>query len=244
MSRRNLVIIVISVTIVGVASLLLHEYLRPREPEREIEYVEDVGGAYNATITVFKGTFELGGKEYQYGEIRYVRDGKNYTECSYDVQSRDALDWVKENTPENATFLNWWDYGHMIVAVAEREAIVTGPSPETLYVIANPDFEPPEYSDHQAVVDVAEAFATSNETETVKIMEKYDADYAYLSYADEMKCWWFFNVSGRDPSQYISHRTIEEVTFTAEGENTMFYKLLFDKDPSPDSHLPMKTTTS
>lgn len=217
--------------VIAVASISLYLYLpKLGEQEREIDHVEHLQGKYNATITVYKETYELGGKEYHSGDLSYLKDGKNYTQCYYDEESRDALNWIKANTSENATFLSWWDYGHMIVGIAERETIVTGPSQETLYMIANPDFQPPEFSDHETLVDVAEALVTSNETETVEIMEKHNADYIYISDTDRVKCWWFFNVSGREPSQYIAEPTGEEVDFTNEGKATMVYKLLFNEE--------------
>ncbi|MFQ5758623.1 MAG: hypothetical protein ACE5IF_02980 [Candidatus Bathyarchaeia archaeon] len=230
MKRRTVAIIVFFI-VIGVASVSLYLYLpKLADQEREIDHVEYPQGKYNATITIYKGTYEIGGKEYHSGDLSYVKDGKNYTQCYYDEESRDALNWIKANTSENAVFLNWWDYGHMIVGIAERETIVTEPSLETLYMIANPDFQRPEYSDHATLVDVAEALATSNETETVEIMEKHGADYLYISDTDRVKCWWFFNVSGREPSQYIADRTGEAVDFTDEGKTTMIYKLLFNSE--------------
>lgn len=230
MKRRTIAITVLLI-VIGVASVSFYLYLsKLGEQKREIDHVEHPPGKYNATITVYKETFEMGGKQYQPGDLSYLKDGKNYTQCYYDEESRDAIDWIKANTSENAVFLNWWDYGHMIVGIAERETIVTEPSQETLYMIANPDVQRPEYSDHATLVDVAEALTTSNETETVEIMEKYGADYLYISDTDRFKCWWFFNVSGREPSQYISERTGEEVDFTDEGKATMIYKLLFRQE--------------
>ena len=169
-------------------------------------------------------------KEYPMGHLSYFKDGKNYTQCYSDQESIDALNWIKENTLENVTFLCWWDYGHMIVGIAERETIVIGPSQETLYLVANPELQPGELSDHATLVDVANALSTSNETETVETMEKYSADYIYVSDTDQVKCWWFFNVSGREPSQYISKRTSEEVSFTNEGKAALIYKLLFNEE--------------
>lgn len=231
MNRRTLALIAFIIVAIGVASFLLYQYLpNLGDQEREIDYVEDVQGKYNATVTVYEETYELSGKEYHSGDLSYVKDGKNYTQCYYDEESRDVLDWIKANTSEDATFLNWWDYGHMIVGIAERETIVTGPSQETLYMVADPDFQPPEFSDHATLVDVANALSTSNATETVEIMEKYDADYIYISDTDRVKCSWFFNVSGREPSQYIAERTGEAAGFTNEGKATMIYKLLFNEE--------------
>ncbi len=227
MGRRIIALITI-IIVIGVALVFLY-FPKIEKQEWEIDYVDHLQGKYNATITIYKETWELHDKEYHMGHLSYFKDGKNYTQCYCDQESIDALNWIKENTLENATFLCWWDYGHMIVGIAERETIVIGPSQETLYMVANPDPDA-ELSDHVTLVDVAYALTTSNETETVETMKKYSADYIYISDADQVKCWWFFNVSGQDPSQYIAKRTSEEVSFTNEGKATMVYKLIFKEE--------------
>jgi len=230
MNRRTIALIAIIIIVIGVGSIFLYlQFPKPEKQEWEIDYIDLLQGKYNATITIYKETWKLRDKEYHMGHLSYFKDGKNYTQCYCDQESIDALNWIEGNTLENATFLCWWDYGHMIVGIAERETIVISPSQETLYMVANPEFQPAEFSDHATLVDVANALTTSNETETVETMEKYSADYIYVSDADQVKCWWFFNVSGQEPSQYIAKRTSEEVSFTNEGKATLIYKLLFNK---------------
>lgn len=36
-----------------------------------------------------------------------------------------ALAWIKENTPQGAVVVAWWDYGYWIEYLAEREAYLT-----------------------------------------------------------------------------------------------------------------------
>jgi asparagine N-glycosylation enzyme membrane subunit Stt3 len=38
----------------------------------------------------------------------------------------DAMTWVRENTPANAVFAHWWDYGYMTIAVGNRSAVTDG----------------------------------------------------------------------------------------------------------------------
>ena len=38
----------------------------------------------------------------------------------------DALNWIKENTPEDSTVISWWDFGYWIEAIAERKATMDG----------------------------------------------------------------------------------------------------------------------
>lgn len=37
-----------------------------------------------------------------------------------------ALNWIKENTPENAVFAHWWDYGYWLQTLANRATVVDG----------------------------------------------------------------------------------------------------------------------
>jgi len=38
----------------------------------------------------------------------------------------DALNWLKNNTPENAVAVSWWDYGYWISVVGERASVADG----------------------------------------------------------------------------------------------------------------------
>ena len=33
------------------------------------------------------------------------------------------MNWIKENTPEDAVIASWWDYGYWITALSERTTI-------------------------------------------------------------------------------------------------------------------------
>ncbi|MEM2954432.1 MAG: STT3 domain-containing protein [Candidatus Nanoarchaeia archaeon] len=37
-----------------------------------------------------------------------------------------AMDWIRENTPENAVFAHWWDYGYLTITVGQRAAVTDG----------------------------------------------------------------------------------------------------------------------
>ncbi len=44
----------------------------------------------------------------------------------YDQQWQKAMNWVKENTPERATFVHWWDYGYWVQTLGERPTVTDG----------------------------------------------------------------------------------------------------------------------
>jgi dolichyl-diphosphooligosaccharide--protein glycosyltransferase len=38
----------------------------------------------------------------------------------------DAMNWVRENTPENSVFAHWWDYGYLTQTVGQRASVTDG----------------------------------------------------------------------------------------------------------------------
>ena len=38
----------------------------------------------------------------------------------------DGYNWLKENTPEDARILSWWDYGYQINGIANRTTLADG----------------------------------------------------------------------------------------------------------------------
>ncbi len=50
----------------------------------------------------------------------------SYVPSSYTVQWQNAMSWVRENTPENAVFAHWWDYGYWLQSIGNRATITDG----------------------------------------------------------------------------------------------------------------------
>ncbi len=44
----------------------------------------------------------------------------------YQWQWQKAMQWVRENAPENAVFAHWWDYGYWLQSIGERATILDG----------------------------------------------------------------------------------------------------------------------
>jgi len=49
-----------------------------------------------------------------------------YTGPSADYQWQGAMDWVRDNTPEESVFIHWWDYGYWVQTLGERATITDG----------------------------------------------------------------------------------------------------------------------
>jgi dolichyl-diphosphooligosaccharide--protein glycosyltransferase len=49
-----------------------------------------------------------------------------YTGPSYNQQWQNAMNWVRENTPEEAVFAHWWDYGYWVQTGGNRATVTDG----------------------------------------------------------------------------------------------------------------------
>ncbi len=214
--RRYLVLAagIIAVTVVVSAYFLL----TPKSLREE-----HIGGKYDAKI-IIEGNDTRG---FEFGYIIYTKDGIEHTGY-YNSYMKSALDWIKINTPENAIFLNWWDYGHMIVGYAERESVIKNPSTEALKSVAEPLSEIKEFDAHEMIVDVAKALTTTNESLTKEIMKKYNAKYLLITTEDGGgKAYWIFYFAGLNFTEYYNpHLLFREQDYTEKGKQTMIYKLL------------------
>lgn len=64
----------------------------------------------------------------------------------YQWQWQKAMAWVRENTPENAVFGHWWDYGYWLQSIGKRATVLDGGNAQGnwnrmmgRYVLTSPD---------------------------------------------------------------------------------------------------------
>ena len=50
----------------------------------------------------------------------------SFIPSSYAYQWQKAMSWVRENTPTDAVFAHWWDYGYWVQTIGERATILDG----------------------------------------------------------------------------------------------------------------------
>jgi dolichyl-diphosphooligosaccharide---protein glycosyltransferase len=72
-----------------------------------MQYSQQMAEGMSMPSVMFKG-------QLQNGQVILVRD------------YMDAYEWVKENTPEDARIMAWWDYGYQITGIANRTSIADG----------------------------------------------------------------------------------------------------------------------
>lgn len=51
---------------------------------------------------------------------------ENYAPGIYQYQWQEAMAFVRENTPENAVFAHWWDYGYWLQSIGKRATVLDG----------------------------------------------------------------------------------------------------------------------
>jgi asparagine N-glycosylation enzyme membrane subunit Stt3 len=181
--------------------------------------IDKIGGQYAATVTHWSDHVQL----------TYSDESGQHVSSYFDDNMRAGLKWINSSTPLNATFLSWWDYGHMIKAVGERNVIARNPSHEILNSIADPSGIK-EFDPNERIVDIASAFTTNNQSKTQQIMEKYDATYIMVSKDDFAKSTWFFKIAGLNYTDYLAPQGTG-FGFTDLGRNSMIARLLDNENP-------------
>lgn len=210
------VLVAIAIIVVVISGVLLYELTKDsKEPPTN---VENVGGKYNITISYWE----------DHAEIEYIDENGKHSGKYFEPEMRSGMDWIRNNTTENATFLCWWDYGHMIKGYAERESVVRNPSEQILESVGDPS-SVTEFDPHERIVDVATALTTNNFTEMLQILEKYDVTHIMVCSDDLGKVVWFYRIAGLNETEYVSGFEHDQI-FTDAGKQTMIAKLLENRD--------------
>jgi dolichyl-diphosphooligosaccharide--protein glycosyltransferase len=76
----------------------------------------------------------------------------------------ESLIYLKEETPEDAIIMTWWDYGYWILDIAERTPVVDN-----------------GYRPEEILRDIAQVYCTDQDSEAIEVMRKYGASYLVLS---------------------------------------------------------------
>jgi asparagine N-glycosylation enzyme membrane subunit Stt3 len=175
---------------------------------------DTIGGRYNAVVTHYNDRTQL----------TYTDETGQHTLNNFDDTMKPGLLWINSSTPENATVLCWWDYGHMIKAVGERNVVVRNPSHEILNSVGDQS-SIKEFDPNDRILDVATALTTTNESQTLQIMEKNNATYLMVHKNDAIKAIWMLRIAGLNETDYVNSGS-----FTDQGSNTMIARLLDNRD--------------
>ncbi|MBU0472135.1 MAG: hypothetical protein KKF89_00175 [Nanoarchaeota archaeon] len=146
--------------------------------------IESLGNRYDGVIVDVQGTIMSGehqGKQFMRQDIVYSVDKKSFRNY-FLAELRPAFDWIVDNTPEDAIFLNWWDYGHMIRGYTGREVVVYSPSEDLLWSLASGQWDVSgsgDFSSDELISDVLFGLLF-DAGRTAVVMNKYYADYVFV----------------------------------------------------------------
>jgi hydroxylamine oxidation protein HaoB len=153
--------------------------------------------------SIFQATYIWKGEKYRTGTLNRAHPDNESELPIYPpgAQYKRAFEWIKENTPEDALFISWWDYGDLIRIFAEREALVSDPcrSMKCLDTLSDDEIDVFRYEDDEKFLDV-QKFFTTNEDEAYRIAKKYGADYVFITYEEFSKSYAINYIAGTQPS--------------------------------------------
>jgi dolichyl-diphosphooligosaccharide--protein glycosyltransferase len=150
----------------------------------------------------------------------------------------DAMEWIKQNTEEDAVIASWWDYGYWITTLSDRttladNATINQTRIETIAKMLISDEQSgikiaqDLQADYILVYTVAQirAFGQSNGTDGTP---QQVAFYTLGQGGDESKKQWFMRIGGFDETQYIER---DGFTPTPEFWNDTLLGKLFPFEP-------------
>ena len=148
----------------------------------------------------------------------------------------DAMEWLKNNTPENSVVASWWDYGYWITTLGERVSLADNAtlSTEKIQKIArmllnDPDSAWLELNEMGA--DYVLIFVAAN-----KIQQDPLQIYLLTGGADESKKQWFMRIAAEEPlTKYLYNDGFSGTPYF--WENTLLGKMI-PYSPLAYVHLP------
>jgi dolichyl-diphosphooligosaccharide--protein glycosyltransferase len=149
-----------------------------------------------------------------YNEALYSRPS------SYNVQWQQAMSWVRENTPQDAVFAHWWDYGYWVQSIGQRATVLDGGN-----MIP--------YWDHLMGRHV---LTGQNETEALEFLKTHNATYLLIDPTDIGKYPAYSSIGGDenyDRYSWMSTFLLDErQTRETRNETTYVYTggTILDKD--------------
>lgn len=133
---------------------------------------------------------------------------------------REAYFWLRQNTPEDAKVMSWWDYGYQITAMANRTVLVDNNTWNNTHIAT-----------------VGKAMASDEET-AYHIMKKLDVDYILVIFGgmtgyssdDINKFLWMVRIGGTlDPSikEMDYHSESKEFRIDSQASKTMLNSMMY-----------------
>jgi hypothetical protein len=118
--------------------------------------------------------------------FNYEKEGMTYESILLnDLQP--SMKYINQNLPIDAVITVWWDYGHMIRGVANRETVIFTPSRDILDTVS-PSYKEAfknnklgKFSNNEDVINVAKILTTTNPSEAINLMKIYNSNYILIT---------------------------------------------------------------
>lgn len=137
----------------------------------------------------------------------------------------DSLEWLKNNTSEDAVIAAWWDYGYWIQTLGERATLADNSTLDTdtieniaKMLLNNPDDAWISLNEMQA--DYVLVFVAGEKLRT----EAESSYYLLRGGADESKKQWFMRIAGEDLSKYLYSDGVSSTDYF--WDNTLLGKMI------------------
>lgn len=118
-SAIRLLMVLLSIVVIPVSYIIVNSVYSAIE--KKDEEVLKLLSIIFAIIIVIAGIMVL---NYQYQGIKI--GAKNHIPSVYTYQWQYAMKWVDENTPQDAVFGHWWDYGYWVQSMGHRATMLDG----------------------------------------------------------------------------------------------------------------------
>ena len=116
----------------------------------------------------------------------------------------DSMEWIKNNTPEDAVIAAWWDYGYWIQTLGERATLADNSTISTSVIeniakmlLSNPDDAWVSLNEMQA--DYVLVFVAGEKL----VVDSEKSLYILRGGGDESKKQWFMRIAGEDLSKHL-----------------------------------------
>jgi asparagine N-glycosylation enzyme membrane subunit Stt3 len=135
-----------------------------------------------------------------------------------------ALSWMKDNLPDDAVVVSWWDYGYWIEAIAGKTTLADGAT------------------GNQSQIGYIGRIMMLNQSESVPMLEAYGATHILVfntfnpgdpeqqwPFGDNVKWSWMVQIGGLNVSDYVD----ETGSLTDRYTESTLYKLMYlQPDPA------------
>jgi len=116
-----------------------------------------------------------------------------------------AMEWLKNNTPEDAVVAAWWDYGYWITTLSDRISLADNATLDSLQIenIAKMFLSSPDQSWQMLQELDADYVLVYVAAQRITNPEQDDIYYLLSGGADESKKQWFMRIAGELVSKYV-----------------------------------------